>query len=85
MALYEKTGCASVLFGSLLHEMVGIRHFLSGARLHSSACITIHPLRIHLRRLAGFLRSNLWFSSSSPSKRPERVSAVRVMRRYGKY
>ncbi|MDV0452470.1 hypothetical protein, partial [Enterobacter roggenkampii] len=51
---------------------------------HASGCIAIHPLRIHLRRFAGFSPGKLWFSSPSPVKRAERALRVRVMRRYGK-
>lgn len=51
---------------------------------YAAWCIAIHPLMIHLRRFAGFSPGKLWFSSSSPSKRPPPVFPVRVMMRYGK-
>lgn len=46
---------------------------LSEIQTHAAGCIAIHPLRIHLRRFAGFLPGKLWFSSASGQNRAQRA------------
>lgn len=78
MALYEKTGGASALSGSLLHEMPDRRKMPSVTRCQSVRCITIHACKIHQRDSEAFSGGKTCgFASPAAKSRTGRFSGAR--------